>query len=179
VRIFTVGHSSLAGEAFLEVLRAHEVEVLCDVRAWPASRRWPHFDREALAAALDVAEIEYRWLGKELGGYRREGRADSPHTSLEGGWRNYADHMETGLFLEGVATLLGLARDRTVACMCAEKDWRHCHRRHLADHLVALEDVAVLHILGPGAPRPHRLDARARIADQKLVYDVGSQQELF
>jgi uncharacterized protein (DUF488 family) len=179
VRLFTVGHSSLQGEAFLTLLRAHGVDALCDVRAWPSSRRWPHFDREALAAALEAMDIEYRWLGKELGGYREKERPDSPHTALESGWRNYADHMETGLFLEGVATLLGLARDRRVTCMCAEKDWRQCHRRHIADHLVALEDVAVLHILGPEPPRPHRLDARARIADQKLVYDVGSQQELF
>jgi uncharacterized protein (DUF488 family) len=180
VRVFTVGHSSLSGEAFLGLLRAHGIDVLCDVRAWPSSRRWPHFDKDELVAALAAAEIEYRWLGKELGGYRKEVRPDSPHTSLEGGWRNYADHMESGLFLEGVASLLGLARDRTVACMCAEKDWRQCHRRHIADHLVALEDAApVFHILGPEAPQPHRLDVRARIADQKLVYDVGSQLELF
>jgi uncharacterized protein (DUF488 family) len=179
VRVFTAGHSSLSGEAFLDLLRAHGIDVCCDVRAWPSSRRYPHFNRDELTAALAAAEIEYRWLGKELGGYRKDGRPDSPHTSLDGDWRNYADHMESGLFLEGVATLLGHARDRTVACMCAEKDWRQCHRRHLADHLVALEDVAVLHILGPEAPRPHRLDARARIADQKLLYDVGSQQELF
>jgi uncharacterized protein (DUF488 family) len=174
-----VGHSSLAGEAFLEILRAHRIDTLCDVRAWPSSRRWPHFDREELAAALAIAEIEYRWLGKELGGYRKDARPDSRHTALEGGWRNYADHMETGLFLEGVATLLGLARDRTVTCMCAEKDWRQCHRRHIADHLIALEDVAVFHILGLENPRPHRLDPRARICDQKLVYDVGVQRELF
>jgi uncharacterized protein (DUF488 family) len=129
--------------------------------------------------SLEAAGIEYRWLGRELGGHRREERADSPHTALQGGWRSYADHMESGLFLEGIATLLGLARDRTVACMCAERDWRQCHRRHIADHLVALEDVAVRHILGPEAPHPHRLDPRARIADQKLVYDVGSQRTLF
>lgn len=179
MRLFTVGHSSLEGEAFLTLLRAHRVEVLCDVRAWPRSRRWPHFDQEALSAALEAVGIEYRWLGKELGGYRREERPDSRHTALTGGWRAYADHMESGLFLEGVATLLGLARDRTVACMCAERDWRQCHRRHIADHLAALEDVAVFHILGPEPPLRHRLDARARIADQKLVYDVGSQQKLF
>lgn len=174
-----MGHSSLKGEAFLTILRAHGIDVLCDVRAWPSSRRWPHFDREALSPALAAVEIEYRWLGKELGGYRREAKPDSRHTALQGGRRNYADHMETGLFLEGVATLLGLARDRTVACMCAEKDWRDCHRRHIADHLVALEDVAVYHILGSEAPRPHRLDPRARVCDQRLVYDVGSQQQLF
>lgn len=179
MRLLTVGHSSLRGEAFLVMLCAHRVEVLCDVRAWPRSRRWPHFDREALSAALEAVDIEYRWLGRELGGHRKEGRPDSPHTSLEGGWRNYADHMESGLFLQGVATLLGLARDRTVACMCAEKDWRQCHRRHIADHLVALEDAAVFHITGAGSPLRHRLDVRARIADQQLVYDVGSQQELF
>lgn len=179
MRLYTVGHSSLEAGAFLGLLRAHGVDALCDVRAWPSSRRWPHFDRDELSTALAAGDIEYRWLGRELGGYRKEGRPDSPHTALTGPWRNYADHMESGLFLQGVATLLGLARDRRVACMCAEKDWRQCHRRHIADHLVALEDVAVLHIVGPEAPQPHRLDARARIVDQRLVYDVGSQKRLF
>ena len=149
------------------------------MRAYPGSRRWPRFNREPLADALAESGIAYHWCGKELGGYRRDARADSPHTALEGGWRGYADHMESASFAAGVAHAMVLARQGAVAFLCAEKDWQHCHRRHIADHLVAIENVEVCHILDEGPPRPHRLDPRARVKGGILVYDVGEQTTLF
>jgi uncharacterized protein (DUF488 family) len=180
VRLHTVGHSTLDAGAFLALLAAHGVEALCDVRAWPRSRRWPQFNRDELTRALAEAGIAYHWLGRELGGYRRTAREDSPHTALEpGAWRNYADHMESDVFREGIARLLELARGDSVAFMCAEKDWRRCHRRHIADHLVALRQVDVVHILAAGEVQPHRLDRRARLAGDRLVYDVNDPPRLF
>jgi uncharacterized protein (DUF488 family) len=175
VRIWTVGHSSLGIAAFTDLLRAHGIEALVDVRAFPVSRRYPHFSGDRLAAAWE----DYHWLGKELGGYRKYVRHDSPHTALDGMWRAYADHMETAEFRDGVARLLAIARGRATAVMCAERLWNECHRRHIADHLVAIEGATVLHITGPSPPDPHRLDPRARLEHGRLVYDVGKQRQLF
>ena len=180
MRLLTVGHSARPLEEFLALLLSHGVGALCDVRAFPTSRRLPHFGRDLLEPALSDADIDYCWLGRDLGGYRKRSREHSPHVALDQqGFRNYADHMESESFHRGVAQLLGFALAKPTAVMCAEKDWRRCHRQHLADHLVALEGIEVRHILDESEPEPHRLDARARVAGQRLVYDVGGQQTLF
>src|SRR5678816_3279133 len=99
--IWTVGHSTRSGEEFVQILKAHEVQVLVDVRTYPGSRRYPQFNREALSESLAKAGIEYKHEPR-LGG-RRAPRADSHNTA----WRNpqfrgYADHMETEVFRKGV-----------------------------------------------------------------------------
>ncbi len=174
-RIWTVGHSNLDLAAFVGLLEAHGIEALADVRAFPVSRRYPHFSGDRLAAAW----ADYHWLGKELGGYRKSAREDSPHTALDGMWRAYADHMEGEEFRAGIARLLAIARARRTAIMCAERLWNECHRRHIADHLVAAEGVEVLHITGPSPPDLHRIDPRARLDGTRLVYDLGRQRQLF
>lgn len=180
MRLFTVGHSNRTAGDFLDLLRARGIGAVCDVRAFPRSRRWPQHDGEALAASLAAAGIAYHWLGRELGGYRRS-RGPSRHTSLgdSAGFRAYADHMETAGFRGGVARLLSLARERPTAFLCAEKDWRTCHRRHLADYLVAIEGLEVAHIVDRETVERHPVDVRARVADGTLVYDRGRQTRLF
>ncbi len=175
MRVHTVGHSNVDLRAFVALLGAHAIRTLVDVRAFPVSRRYPHFSGDRLAAAW----ADYHWLGKELGGYRESARGDSPHTALEGMWRAYADHMEGAEFRQGISRLLALAADRPTAIMCAERGWHECHRRHIADHLVAIEGVETLHIMGPSAPDPHHVDPRARLDGTRLVYDVGRQRQLF
>jgi len=175
MRIHTCGHSNVDLDAFLALLRAHGIEALVDVRAFPRSRRWPHFSGDRLAAAWP----DYHWLGKELGGYRKGAREDSPHRTLDGMWRAYAEHMESAAFLDGIARLLAIARERPTAIMCAERSWKECHRRHIADHLVAIERVETLHITGAGPPDPHHVDSRARVDGTRLVYDRGEQRDLF
>jgi uncharacterized protein (DUF488 family) len=175
MRVYTVGHSNVHLASFVALLQAHGIAALVDVRAFPTSRRWPHFSRDRLAAAWP----DYHWLGEPLGGYRKSVREDSPHTALEGGWRAYADHMETAAFREGIARLLALAGERPTAILCAEKQWTRCHRRHIADHLVAIERGEVLHITDAGPPAPHRLDPRARVEDGRLVYSLARQADLF
>jgi len=179
MRLFSVGHGNREAPALVAVLRAHGIATLCDVRAFPSSRRWPHFDRAALQATLQDAGIAYHWLGRELGGYRKGARRRSPHVALEGMWRAYADHMEGEAFHAGVTRLLELGRAAPTAFLCAERDWRPCHRRHIADHLVALAGATVLHIQDEGAPHAHALDPRARVLDGHLVYDRGLQPPLF
>jgi len=119
VTVFTVGHSTRSGEEFVEILNAHGVEVLVDVRSFPGSRRYPQFNRAALSESLAQARIEYRHEPR-LGG-RRAPRADSHNTA----WRNaqfrgYADHMETEVFRKGVEDLLEVAREARMTGMSAE-----------------------------------------------------------
>jgi len=178
--ILTLGHSSRPLVAFVELLASCGVEALSDVRAFPGSRRFPQFQRETLAAAVEDATIEYHWTGKALGGHRTPGAGAGRHVAIpEDGFRAYAEHMTTELFLNGIARLRELAGRRRVACMCAEKDWRHCHRRLLSDHLVAIEGIEVVHVVDPPDRAPHRIDGRARIVNGQLVYDCGHQPNLF
>ena len=166
--IFTVGHSTRSGEEFVEILKAHGIQVLVDVRSFPGSRRYPQFNRPALSESLAQAGIEYRHEPR-LGG-RRAPRKDSHNTA----WRNaqfrgYADHMETEVFRKGVEDLLELARETRVAVMCAEAVWWRCHRSLLADYLKAAGHT-VVHIIDEKKTEEHPFTSAARIVDNKLSY---------
>jgi uncharacterized protein (DUF488 family) len=171
VVVHTLGHSTLTLEDFLGVLEAHGLDAIADVRRYPASRRHPHFAREALAASLAAHGVEYSWI-PALGG-RRPARPDSPHVA----WRNtqfrgYADHMDGDEFREGLEGLLALAEGHRAAVMCAEAvPWR-CHRQLIADALVA-RGVEVMHVTGRGKAEPHRLTPFARVDGDRVVYDRG------
>ena len=71
MKLFTIGHSTQAIEEFLSLLELHEIEALADVRAFPSSSKFPQYKRGNLEASLARAGIGYHWLGKELGGYRK------------------------------------------------------------------------------------------------------------
>ncbi|MBP7149201.1 MAG: DUF488 domain-containing protein [Acidobacteria bacterium] len=166
--LLTIGHSTRPIAEFLDLLRAHGVRRLADVRTVPGSRRNPQFGREALATALAAAGIDYVHL-RELGGLRRP-RPGSPN----GGWQNdsfrgYADYMQTPEFDAALANLLTLSREAPTAVMCAEAvPWR-CHRSLIADALL-VRGVPVEHILGPGRRQPHRLTTFARVDGTHLTY---------
>lgn len=134
--IYTVGHSTRSSEELLALLREPGIERLADVRAFPSSRRHPQFKREAMADWLGSAGIEYRHM-PGLGGRR------SPIPgSLNAGWRDaafqgYADHMRSAEFQDALAALEAAARESTTSIMCAEAVWWRCHRRLIADALVA------------------------------------------
>lgn len=128
----------------------------------------PHFSSQALAAALRDAQIDYRHF-PALGGLRQPRR-----DSINGAWRNdafrgYADHMQTGEFAEGVSALLEWARGAPTAVMCAEADWRQCHRSLLADALF-VRAVAVLHIASETRAEPHQLHEFARTRGIAVTY---------
>ena len=177
MKLFTVGHSSRSLDDLIAVLRVHGIEELCDVRAYPGSRRFPQFARSSLEAALPGAGIRYAWFGKALGGHRPYARPDSPHTAIEEeGFRNYADHMESAEFVAAVDELL--ARSGPVALMCAERDPAHCHRSYLADYLVGVRGVEVIHIRDATETTAHVRSPLARVDGSRLVYDLG-QRELF
>jgi uncharacterized protein (DUF488 family) len=167
--LFTIGHSTRQAEEFHDVLRAHAIQMLADIRAFPASRRLPHFSREALEAHLAGAGIGYVWM-KDLGGYRKKIRDDSPHIALRGAsFRNYADYTLTSGFRDAADKLVQIAQDCPTAYMCAERLWFHCHRMVLSDYLVA-HGHQVFHIEGVGPALRHGLTRDARIIEGELVY---------
>ena len=176
--VWTIGHSNVAWADFLPLLRFHRIECVADVRRFPASRRHPHFDREPLRAALEVAGIGYRWL-EDLGGRRGGlGRA-SPNLGIESaGFRGYADHMRTEPFRRAFEDLVEILSERRTAIMCAEALWWRCHRRLLSDLLVH-RGVTVHHILPDGRTARHELWNLARPSPDGLTYPpVQSELEV-
>jgi uncharacterized protein (DUF488 family) len=175
VTVWTVGHSNRSTEDLIDLLAPHGIELLVDVRRFPGSRRHPQFGRDALAGALAEAGIAYRHE-EDLGG-RRSARPDSPNTAWENaGFRGYADYTATDAFRRALAGLEEEAGRRRTAVMCAEAlPWR-CHRRLIADALVA-RGAEVLHVLPSGRAEPHELHPQARLRpDGTLVYPAASEQ---
>ena len=168
MEIWTVGHSTHPEEKFKQILVAHRIEVLVDVRAFPTSRRYPQFNKSELTKALALDEIAY-YHEPRLGG-RRTPRKDSHNTA----WRNaqfrgYADHMETEDFKSGVQELLELSANARVAVMCAEAVWWRCHRSLIADYLKA-EGHEVAHIVNEKKTEEHPFTSAARLVDGRLSY---------
>lgn len=167
--IFSVGHSTHELSRFLALLGAGGVGAVADVRRYPGSRRNPQFSQESLAASLDGAGLGYEWLGEELGGRRRV-VAGSPN----GGWkvegfRAYADHLASEEFARGLQRLEALAESVPSAVMCAEGEWRRCHRRLIADVLVA-RGWRVRHIRPDRALEEHRLTPFAVVEGGRITY---------
>lgn len=173
---FTVGHSNRSLEAFEAMLRKAEVALVVDVRRLPGSRAQPQFDADPLRHALAAVQISYLHI-RELGG-RRARPSDAPQ-DLNGFWtnrsfRNYADYALTRPFQDGLNRLLDEGGRRTSAVMCAEAVWWRCHRRIIADYLLARGET-VRHILGEGRLEPARLTPGAIVQpDGSILYPAPS-----
>ena len=131
--IWTIGHSNRSINTFLELLKEHEIQVVADIRHFPTSKI-EHFKKEHMEKWLPENGIEYVWLGKELGGYRKGG---------------YQRHMRTKLFREGIKRLLEIASEKRTCLMCMEPNPKYCHRRFIAAHLER-KGVKVIHITAKG-----------------------------
>jgi uncharacterized protein (DUF488 family) len=169
--VLTIGHSTRAWKDFLDILRAHRVERVIDIRSIPRSRHNPQFNREILRKKLRSARVGYVHLRK-LGGLRHA-RRDSPNM----GWRNasfrgFADYMQTSEFDTGLQRLIKLARQRRSALMCAEAvPWR-CHRSLVADALL-VRGIPVEHIMSATALREHSLTSFSRVRGHRITYPIG------
>lgn len=173
--IYTVGHSTRAPEQLLDILRAADVSAIADVRTFPSSRRYPHFNRGALERWLSDAGIEYLHL-PELGGRRNPAPDSSNGGWRERGFRGYADHIASGEFEAGLVLLERLSLRRPTAIMCAEALWWRCHRRLIADVLTA-RGTDVLH-LGSGKPVKHELTPFAEVGDSGALTYPPAQASL-
>lgn len=171
LKIWTIGHSTRSLAGFLELLDAYKIEALADVRRFPGSRKYPHFNGAELSASLAEVKIEYV-LFEQLGG-RRRARKDSPNTVWRNeSFRSYADYMETAEFEKGIERLLKLAERKRTAVMCSEAVWWRCHRSLIADYLKA-SGVAVEHIVGLKKNEIHPFTSPARIENGKLFYGAA------
>jgi uncharacterized protein (DUF488 family) len=174
---FTIGHSTRSLPEFVGLLRESAVTMLVDVRTVPRSRTNPQFNRDSLPGDLAAFGIGYRHIAA-LGGLRgrRRGEAPSPNGFWENAsFRNYADHAATSAFRAGLEELRSLGHAQRCAIMCAEAVWWRCHRRIIADYLIAAGE-SVCHIMGPGKIEQARLTSAARPApDGTLVYPRADQ----
>ena len=176
--VFTIGHSTRTIDELVSLLREADVTLLVDVRSIPRSRAMPQFNIDTLPAALASAGIRYEHL-RALGG-RRHHRKGSP-PSLNTYWRvlafrNYADYAETAEFRAGLNVLLAQARDARCAIMCAEAVWWRCHRRIIADYLLAA-GITVEHILGPGQIVPATLTPGAIVQPDGTLRYLAQEED--
>jgi uncharacterized protein (DUF488 family) len=173
VKIWTIGHSTRAIGDLIAALEAHGIKALADVRSLPGSRRYPQFNKEALAQSLSERGIRYEHF-PELGG-RRKAKPDSKNTA----WRNdsfrgYADHMETEEFRRGVERLVDLANQAgPTAIMCAEAVWWRCHRSLISDFLKT-RGFEVVHIFDDKKSEAHPFTSAAKIVNGELSYPGDS-----
>jgi uncharacterized protein (DUF488 family) len=176
---YTIGHSNRSIEAFLSLLTHAGVTLLADVRALPRSRFNPQFNANALTESLRGAGIGYRHMAA-LGGHR-QGRHDgkvSPNSFWENAhFRNFADYTATAEFRQGFDELLELGRAQLCALMCAEADWRHCHRQIIADHLLAAGEK-VIHIVREDRLEEGRLNQAAVFGADGIVTYPEAQGRL-
>lgn len=165
--VHTIGHSTRTMGAIVDLLGAHQIKLVMDVRRWPASRRLPQFNREALHTALKSESIDYIWRG-DLGGFRKPA-PDSVNTAWRvGAFRAYADFMLTAEFQTIIEELEHIAATERIALLCAEAvPWR-CHRQLLADAFLARE-WAVRHIMDNGC-HEHKLPAFAQREGKHIYY---------
>jgi len=169
--VLTVGHSTRSLVEFIALLAAHSVTRLMDVRSVPRSRHNPQFNGDTLPAALEAAGIRYQHIAG-LGGFRRTGSE-----SLNLGWRNasfrgYADYMQSAEFAQNLASLMQLAKQESVAIMCAEAvPWR-CHRSLIADALV-IHGFRVEEIINLTRCQKHALTPFAEVNGTTITYPVA------
>lgn len=172
MEIAGVGHSALSRAELVSLLVGNRIERVADVRRFPVSKRHPQHARPALEAGLRAAGIDYVFLGSELGGKLSPAipiERSANRALREPALRAYADALGSPGLEAGLARLESLARERSCAFLCAERDWRQCHRRILSDALVA-RGWSVFHLAHPGSREAHALDPLARIEAGRLCY---------
>jgi len=155
---------------FIELLRAHQIQTLIDIRAYPYSKRFPQFSQQELRDAMNHAGIDYHWAGKQLGGMREAKTPDSHPGLTNDSMRGYAEHMQSPVFEKSIIHLLRLAGKAPTVLMCAEKLFTQCHRSLISDYLV-FKNVDVIHILEQQLSAHHQLHNMVRTESAKLVYD--------
>ena len=168
---FTIGHSTRTIEAFVDLLRAGAVGMVVDIRTVPRSRTNPQYNLDALPESLSAYQIGHTRI-EALGGLRGKSKQVPPE--VNGWWdnqsfHNYADHALSADFRRGLEELVALGRERRVAMMCSEAVWWRCHRRIVADYLLAHGET-VFHLMGDDRVTTAKMTEAARPADGGLVY---------
>ena len=170
--IWTIGHSTRTYDELIAMLHSFEISLVADVRHFPGSRKFPHFNKEILQVTLPQHHIRYVHF-ISLGG-RRKAKAGSTNTAWKNSaFRGYADYMETDVFYKGIADLTHQALQQRVAYMCSEAVWWSCHRAMISDYLKS-QGWKVMHIMGIGKSQEHPYTSPARIVSGELNYSDPS-----
>lgn len=167
--MWTVGHSTRSAEEFNQILKAHQIGTLVDVRSFPGSRRYPHFNKKELEQSLAAVNIHYHH-SPDLGGRRRPNPESKNTAWKNASFRAYADHLEGAEFKEGITELVKLAGEERTAVMCAEALWWKCHRSLIADYLKST-GFEVVHIADEVHTEIHPYTSAARIVKGRLSYE--------
>ncbi len=167
--IWTIGHSTRTIDEFIGMLKSFQITLVADIRRFPGSRKYPHFNQATLQSSLRENNIEYRHF-EALGG-RRKARPDATKTA----WRNasfqgYADYMETPDFKDAMDELEAVASTRRTVYMCSEAVWWRCHRSMVSDFL-KIRGWQVNHIMGIGKETEHPYTGPAKIKENRLTYE--------
>ncbi|MGQ0828535.1 MAG: DUF488 domain-containing protein [Bacteroidota bacterium] len=174
--IFTIGHSTRTLQEFINLLKSFNIKLLADIRSYPGSKRFPHFNKESLQKELPKLDIAYQHF-PALGG-RRKTSKDSKNTAWKNSaFRGYADYMETDDFKNAIAELEKVAVKQTTAYMCSEAIWWSCHRSLVSDHLKN-KNWKVMHIMGENKSQEHPYTSPAKIVKGKLSY-TDEQLDIF
>lgn len=166
--IWTIGHSTRTGEAFINLLKDNNIEQLVDVRRFPGSRKFPQFNQDNLQESLKEEHINYG-LMEDLGGRRKPDPESKNTIWRHPSFRAYADYMETDQFKSAYKELETLATDSRCAIMCSEAVWWRCHRSMISDQLKA-NGWEVIHIMGENQTQEHPYTKPAKIEDGHLTY---------
>ena len=146
MKIFTLGHSTRSLEEFLEILKIFKIELVVDVRRFPSSKKFPHFNKEILEEELTKNKIQYVH-------YRKEG---------------YENFSKTEEFSKSIEKLLKIIDEKNSVILCSELLWFRCHRRYIANHL-ASKGYEVIHIFDKEKIQEHKLKSKEIEEKMKLV----------
>jgi uncharacterized protein (DUF488 family) len=172
-QIWTIGHSTRSLNDLIDMLHSQDIQILVDVRSFPGSRKYPHFNKENLSNTIPASGIEYVHI-TDLGG-RRKVNKNSPNTRWRHpSFRGYADYMETGGFENGITQLETMATDSSVCYMCSEAVWWKCHRSMISDFLKC-RSWDVCHIMEIDVIKHHKYTQPARVSNGLLTYRENEQ----
>lgn len=170
--IWTIGHSTRTIDEFFALLQGQDIQLLVDIRTYPGSRRYPHFNKENLSAFLTSRNIHYRHM-PGLGGRRKPDKNSINIAWRHPSFRGYADHMQTKEFKREIEALEQEALHEKTAYMCSEAPWWKCHRALVSDYL-KVKGWKVLHIMEKGKLIEHPFTSPARPVQGHLFYDIVS-----
>ncbi len=172
--IWTIGHSTRSLEEFIGILHSFQIKLLADIRSYPGSKRFPHFNKTNLELSLPKEGINYIHL-VNLGGRRKQGPNSINTAWQHTAFRGYTDYMETANFQTAIPELESEALRQRTAYMCSEAVWWRCHRSLVSDYL-KFQGWEVIHIMGKSNGVEHPYTKASRIVDGRLTY---SENDLF
>ena len=168
--MWTTGYGDRTINGFTELLKSYSIDIVVDIRMFPASSTYRHFQRDSLREQLNSEGIDFHCAGHHFGAMR-EVSEDSPHVALGESLRGFAEYMSTATFKKGIKQLIDLAAGRNVVLVDESTNFEDCHRKLLADYLYIMEGYRVFHIQDLRTVQEHYLTSSARVQFNTLVYD--------